>query len=99
MPETKNEPTLTADPDGSVWEGENCIADIGTGDGGRDAALARLWAAAPETKRQRDALLASLKLISGLPYNSKPHNPQPCPCSLCGAYKLISECDGSADVP
>ena len=57
MPETK----LTADPDGSVWEGEYGIADINTGDGGRNAELAKLFAAAPETKRQRDALLVTLR--------------------------------------
>ena len=59
MPETK----WTADPDGSVWEGENCIADINTGDGGRDAELAELFAAAPETKRQRDALIEALSAM------------------------------------
>ena len=57
MPKTK----WTADPDGSVWEGEDWIADIHTGDGGRDAELAVMWAAAPETKRQRDALLVTLR--------------------------------------
>jgi hypothetical protein len=102
MPETKNEPTFTAD-----FGETTCIRDRHGGrvatmgwlrgrdglGGRRDASeveiTTKLFAAAPETKRQRDALLVALKWAILHSFDVAE-----CDCQSCVEVRaIVAECE------
>ena len=86
---TKKEPLLpptpwSADDDVVFDANEKIIGYSGIPSSHASPALMLLWAAAPETKRQRDALLKMLRLMT-----------TPGEISITEAHALIEECESS----